>query len=505
MLVATARRPLSHGPQRWHIESNDGKRAENVRDPWSSRPADLVVRHPRQEQMSPVRVTVTSRRVHSRALSSPLILLYAFAVLIMFGTILLLMPFSRHGGGFTPFVDALFTAASAATVTGLVTQETATYWTRTGQVFILALMFVGGLGMMTIAAFLIILLGQRATLAQRIVVRDSLQIDQLGGLARIAVRIVLVAVAIQLVGFAGLLARFLFLYPPAEAVWQAVFHAVSAFNNAGFTMLPDGSSVSGFQTDRAVLGIIGTLIFLGAIGYWVMLDVVKLRRFSLLTLNTKLVLVFTAALTIFGMLFFFFSEYSNPSTLGELSTGDKAVVSIFESISGRTAGFTTVNYGETEQHTNFFFTSLMFTGGASASVAGGIKVNTLAVVLVALLSNFRGKMRANAFGREIPQAQVHLAMTLGAVAIAYVFLAALLLTFTERGFTFIDLLFETVSAAGTVGLSTGLTAELSRWGHLILIVSMFLGRVGPLTLALFMGQRGEAAIIRYARERVTIG
>jgi trk system potassium uptake protein TrkH len=270
-------------------------------------------------------------------------------------------------------------------------------------------------------------------------------------------------------------------------------------------MLPDSSSLSGFQTDRAVLGIIGTLIFLGAISYWVMLDVVRLRRFSLLTLNTKLVLVFTLALTLLGGLFFMLSEYNNQSTLGELSLGDKAIVSIFESVSGRTAGFTTVDYGETKQHTTFFFTSLMFTGGASGSVAGGIKVNTLAVVLVALLSTIRGRARANAFGREIPQAQVHLAMTLGAVAIAYVFVAALLLTYTEEGFMFIDLLFETVSAAGTVGLSTGLTAELSRWGHLILVVSMFLGRVGPLTLALFMGQKGEAPIIRYAHERVTIG
>ena len=186
-----------------------------------------------------MRLTVTSRRVQSRALSSPLILLYAFAVLIAFGTILLLMPFSRHGDGFTPFVDALFTATSAATVTGLVTQDTATYWTRTGQVFILALMFVGGLGMMTIATSLLILFGHRVTLAQRIVVRDSLQIDRLGGLARITIKIVLVSVGIQLVGFISLLIRFLFLYSPAEAVAAGFLDSLAADADALVSAMAD--------------------------------------------------------------------------------------------------------------------------------------------------------------------------------------------------------------------------------------------------------------------------
>ena len=288
-----------------------------MREPWSPKPGDRVVRHPRQEQMSPVLLTVTTRRVQSRALASPLILIYVFAGLITLGTLLLLMPFTHHvrtvveeatdpqreialaearetipdaevgdrvGGGFTPFIDALFTATSATTVTGLITQDTATYWTRTGQAFILVLMFVGGLGFMTAASFLLILFGHRVTLAQRLLVKDSLQIDQLGGLARLTVRIVLVAAGIQLVGLIGLAVRFSFLpdYTTAEAIWQATFHAVSGFNNAGFVTLPEGSSLSAFQQDRVVLGIMGGLIFLGAISYWVMVDVVRNRKFSLL-------------------------------------------------------------------------------------------------------------------------------------------------------------------------------------------------------------------------------
>ena len=455
--------------------------------------------------MSPVRLELPTRRAESRALASPLILLYAFLGLISLGTVLLLMPFSHHGAGFAPFDEALFTATSAATVTGLVIQETATYWTRTGQVFILAMMFIGGLGFMTIATFLLILIGQRVTLAQRLLVRESLGVNQLGGLVRLTIRIVLVATAIQAVGFVALLVRFSFLYSTPEAIWQAAFHTVSAFNNAGFIALHETNSLSAFQTDRVVLGIIGGLILLGAISYWVMVDIVRFRKFSLYTLNTKLVLVLTGILIVSGALVFFFSEFDNESTLGPLSVLDKVIVSVFESISGRTAGFATVSFGETEQHTNFFFTSLMFVGGASASVAGGIKINTIAVVLVAVLSTLRGSPRATAFGREIPQGQVQRAMTIGAVATGLVFLVALTLTFAEREFAFIDLLFESVSAFGTVGLSTGLTPDLSRWGHLILIFSMFLGRIGPLSLGLAMVQRSQGDLYRYARERVTIG
>ena len=455
--------------------------------------------------MGPVRVTVTTRKVRSRALASPLILIYAFAGLITLGTLLLLLPITHNGGGFTPFMVALFTATSAVTVTGLVVQSTSEYWTRTGQVFILGLMFVGGLGFMTMATFLLVLIGQRVTLAQRLLVRESLGVNQLGGLVRLTLGIVLVSAAIQLLGFIALFIRFSFLYSPAEAIWQAVFHAVSAFNNAGFISLKEPGGLSAFRGDEIVLGILAALILLGAISYWVIVDVVRYRRFSLFTLNTKLVLILTAALLLIGMSVFLASEYQNPATLGSLPVGQKVMISFFESISGRTAGFTTVDFGATEQHTNFFFTSLMFIGGASGSVAGGIKVNTMAVVLVAVLSTMRGRSNASAFGREIPGAQVQRAMVIGAVSTAFVFMVAMMLTFAEPGFDFIGLFFESVSAFGTVGLSTGLTPDISDWGRFILVTAMFIGRFGPLALGLAMAQRSEPDIYRYAQERVIIG
>ena len=476
-----------------------------MRETWRPKPGDRVVRHPRQAEISPVRLTVTTRKVSSRALASPLILIYAFAGLIAIGTILLLLPFAHHGNGTTPFMTAFFTATSAVTVTGLVIQDTAVYWTRTGQVFILGLMFVGGLGFMTIATFLLILIGQRVTLAQRLLVKESLGVNQLGGLVRLTVGIVLVASSIQLVGFLALFARFWFLFSPAEAVWQAVFHSVSSFNNAGFVALTGPNGLADFRGDKVVLGIMVSLIILGSISYAIMVDLVRFRKFSLFSLNTKLVLVFTAALLLLGTVSFLASEYNNSETLGPLPIEEKIITSFFESASGRTAGFSTVDFGATEEQTNFLQSIFMFIGGASGSVAGGIKLNTFAVVFVAVLSTVKGKNHTSAFGREIPQTQVHRAMVIGAVSTAFVFMIVLALNFTESGFQFIDLFFESVSAAGTVGLSTGLTPLISHWGHMILIIAMFVGRVGPVTLGLAMAQRTEHDIYRYAQERVTIG
>lgn len=475
---------------------------------WQPKPGDRIVRHPREEQISPIHFEIATPRAQSRTLASPIVLLYSFIGFILAGTLLLLLPFTSQNGGFTPFVDALFTATSAVTVTGLVIQDTATYWTPAGQAIILALIFIGGLSFMAIATFLLILIGRRLSLGQRMLARDSYQVNQLGGLARLTVKIVLVAAGIQIAGFVALAVRFSLMSDlEGQPIWQALFQAVSGFNSAGFVNLPEGESLSAFRTDKVVLGIMGLLIFLGAISYFVMVDVAKLarlRRFSLFSLNTKLVLILTGALTLSGALIFFTSETDNPDTLGGLSIGDKIMVSVFESTSGRTAGFSTVSYDETAQHTNFFFTAMMFIGGASASVAGGIKINTLGVVLIAVLSTLGGRSHTRAFGREIPHVQVQRATAIAVMALIVVFLFALVLTFSEPEIAFIDLLFEAVSAFGTVGLSTGLTPDLSQGGHLILIVAMFLGRVGPFTLGLMMIERGENDLYRYAQERVTI-
>jgi trk system potassium uptake protein TrkH len=402
-------------------------------------------------------------------------------------------------------MTAFFTATSAVTVTGLVVQDTAEYWTRTGQVIILGLMFVGGLGFMTIATFLLIMFGQHLTLPRQQLVRESLGVDRLGGLVRLTIVIVLVAAAIQAVGFLALLVRFVLIYSPAEAVWQAIFHAISGFNNAGFVAFTEPEGMGAFRADGTVLGTIAILAVLGGLSYWVLVDVVRLRRWSLFTLTTKLVLIMTGALILLGALVFLAFEYNNPQTIGGWPIGEKLLASLFQSVNARSVGFSTTDFGASETHTNFLFTGLMFIGGASGSIAGGIKVNTLAVLLVAVISTVRGRNYASAFGREIPDFHVQRVLVIGAIAVAFVFTVALLLTFFETEFGFTDLLFESVSAFGTVGLSTGLTPELTNAGHLILIGAMFLGRLGPLAMALTVAQHTVSDIYRYPTERVTIG
>ncbi len=475
--------------------------------PWQPRPGDRIVRHPRASQITPLSLTVAEPRSSSQALVSPLVLTYAFLGLAVVSTLLLMLPFMHSGPGSATFLDALFTAVSAVTLTGLTVGETAAEWTLTGQVFILGMIFVGGLSFLVLVAFLSIAAGQRLTRLSHRLDRGRLQIDPLAGLARLAVRMTAVVVGIQLVGFLALLARFLVILPPGEAFLQAAFHSVSSFNNAGFVAAQETSSLSAYRADAAVLGTSAVLIVLGAISYWVMLDVATQRSFSRLMLNSKLVIAFTIGLIVGGAIAFLVSEQGNLATLGELPVGERILVALFESTSGRTAGFSTVGWGAggVEQETKYVFAGLMVVGGASGSVAGGMKVNALAIGTVAVLSTLRGRRRATAFGRYIGHEHVQRAMTIGATAFVMVLFVALSLTLTEAEAPFIDVLFESVSALGTAGLSSGLAGTMSIWGHLILVAAMFVGRVGPFTLDIFMFTRGEQSLYRYARERVTVG
>ena len=463
-----------------------------------------VVRQPGQREIDPMHFTIPSRRPQSSLLASPLFLAFGFAALIAVGTALLLLPAAHEGEGFTPFVDAFLTATSAATVTGLVTQDTAGYWSSFGKATILALTFVGGAGFMAVATFLLTLIGGGAAAGERLLARETLQLDHARDLARIATRVVLMAAGVQIAGLAALAVRFSFIFPPAEAVWHAAFHAVSSFNSAGFVILPGGAGLAEFRDDPAVLGITAALIVAGATGYVVLADIVKTRRLSLLSLNTKLVVAATLLLVAVGATVFFASEYGNPKTLGELPLADKIAVSLFESISGRTAGFSSVGFGNAAQQTSFMFTALMFIGGASASVAGGIKVNTAAVVVATVAGTVRGRRRTTVFGREIPRAEVQAAFSVTTVALLAAFLVVLALLVSERDFPFTHLMFESVSALSTVGQSIGLVPSLSHWGHLILVGSMVAGRIGPITLGLVMASRGSDPYGRPV-ERVTIG
>ncbi len=414
------------------------------------------------------------------------------------------MPFSHHGGGFTPVLDALFAATSATTTTGLTTQDVATFWAMPGQITLLILTFIGGLGFMVLASLLLVHAGQRISSILQEDTGDRLFV---GNGRRLAIRIALVIVGMQFVGLLVFLVRFSLIEPTPEAIWKAFSMTILAFNNAGFVGLHGVESGEALPTDWAALAASGVLVVLGAVGAIVMLDIGRKRRWTTLSLNTKIVLSMTGLIAVFGTVAMFSLEFENPATIGDLRLGDKLAVSAFEGIAGRTSGFTTINYGEVEEHTSLLMMGLMLVGGASASTAGGIKVNTLAVLIVAILTAAIRGRGASAFQREISFIQVKHAMTLCILLVGATVLAVLPLALVERGqgLEFIDVMFETVSAFSTAGLSTGLAGELSGGGKLVMAVTMFVGRVLPLSLALFMIGSMSRKRYTYATERVTIG
>lgn len=431
-------------------------------------------------------------------------------MLIVVGALLLALPVASHQDGFTSLEVSLFTAVSALTVTGHVVVNTSTYWTGFGQGVIFFLMLVGGLVFMAVATFLLALIGQRSTLSERLVMRDTMGVDRMEGIRRVTRNITIVVFLIYILGAAAIFWRINGLdgMDLATSLWQSTFLSVSSFNNAGFSILPEGPTGIGLarlSSEFALLGFMTVLMILGGIGWTVLVEVSRHHRFARFSLDTKLVIVTSLFLWVLGAGVFFLAEYGRAETLGDFSLGDKAVSAVFHSVSGRTAGFTAVNFALVDDFTKLTFAPLMFIGGAAGSVAGGIKVVTVAVIIAAVLSSIRGRSEAEAFGREIAHFQVLRAITVAALGLGFIAVAIPTLTLTDPDIPFVDLLFDTVSAFGTNGTSTGIVPDLSLAGKSIFMVAMFVGRLGPLTLALALAPREEATLYRFARERVKIG
>jgi trk system potassium uptake protein TrkH len=404
---------------------------------------------------------------------------------------------------------AFFTATSAVTVTGHAVVDTPTYWSHFGKAVIFFLMLIGGMSFMAVATFILALLGQRSSLSERLVMQQTMGIDRMEGLLRITRNIVIVVFLIYVIGAGLIFWRIHGLdgMGPGETIWQSLFLSVSAFNNAGFSVLPaspEGSGLARFATSQALLFTMVALIILGGIGWTSLVDVYRHRRISRLNLDTKLVVVTSLVLWIAGALVFFLAEFSNAETRADLTMADRISDSIFHSVSARTAGFATFEFGQAEDFTKLTYPALMFIGGASGSVSGGIKVNTFAVIIVAVISSIKGRPQAEAFGREISQQQLLRALTVGVLGLLFIILIMPTLTLTEPGVPFLDLLFDAISAFSTTGLSTGIVPDLSNAGKLIFILAMFVGRLGPLTLALALAPR-EQTLYRFVQERVTIG
>jgi len=495
-----------------------------VQGPWRPRSVERVIRRPRPAEVQPIRIPshlFRSRRPLLRQVL-PWLPLLGILGLILLGFLLLLLPWANREGRVTPWSVALFTATSAVTVTGLVVRDTAEYWSPVGKGILAFLIFVGGTGFMTLGAFFLTLLGQRASLSFQVLLQEPLGRPRLGQIARLVRRIVVTFVLLQAVGFVllwGLVYRPLFPGDVPAQVGYALFHAISAFNNAGFTIYPQSASLSALATLPPALLVFMGLIILGGLGFPVLED---LRahgwRFRRYHLDTKLVLTSSLALWAVGAVMILLIEVDNPTTLGRYPLPHRFTNALFLSVSARTAGFSTFPLDRLDWSTLFLLLGLMFIGTASVSTGGGIRLNTLGVLVATAWAGVLGREQVRVFQRTLPHEAVHRAVAVAFLSLVLVFGLALLIAGVEGSllagsrFRFLDLLFEVVSAFGTVGLSTGVTPELNPVGQGALMLAMLVGRVGPLTLALALAGRRTLLTghpteepLRYAEERVRIG
>jgi len=439
----------------------------------------------------------------ARKVSPPKILVGGFAALILLGAVLLSLPISTHTGRI-PFLDALFTATSAVCVTGLVVVDTGTYFTRFGQTVIMFLIQIGGLGFMTAATLVFILMGKRITLRERLVIQEAMNQISQQDLIRLVLRVVLLTFVIEAIGALLLSTRFIPQYGLWRGLFYSAFHAISAFCNAGFDLMGGFTSLTPYANDPVILLTIAALFILGGLGFTVIMEIHQKRRFIRYSLHTKMVLLVTLALLLLPTAIIFVLEYSNPATLGQLGLGSKIINAFFTASTPRTAGFNSLPMDGLFSYTLFFIIGLMFIGASPASTGGGIKTTTFAALVVAVISTIRGREHPLLYGKQIPVEILRRALSIAMISFSLVFFATFALLMTEGG-SLLDMLFEVMSAFGTVGLSTGVTTELSPAGRLIIIIVMFAGRVGPLTLVFSLAKRMRKAPVKYPEERIMIG
>ncbi|HET8779224.1 MAG TPA: potassium transporter TrkG [Agromyces sp.] len=428
-----------------------------------------------------------------------------FAVAILAGTVLLLLPVSSMDGRSPSFVDALFTATSAVCVTGLTVLDTPTFWSPFGQVVIMLLIQLGGLGIMIFASLIGLALARKLSVRSRLntaTEAKAVGFDDVRGLVR---GIVLISLVIEAGVFVLLFPRFLFGYgyDPGEAAWHAGFHAVSSFNNAGFALYTD--NLIGFVSDPFICLPIAAGIILGGLGFPVIMQLRKeFRRPLHWSMNTKLVLWGTVLLLVAGTAYITLIEWNNPETLGGLDPAARVLAGFFHSVQTRTAGFNAVDIGAMHDETWLGMDVLMFIGGGPAGTAGGIKVTTFAVLFFIMMTELRGEGAVNIFGKRLSRAVHRQAITVVLIALAAVMAGTVVLMFLT-GFDLDRVLFEAISAFGTVGLSTGITTGLPDAAKLVLVALMFLGRLGPLTLGTALALRERRNLYEYPKERPAVG
>lgn len=436
--------------------------------------------------------------------SPPRILVSGFALIILLGAVLLSMPFASAEGQRLPFLDALFTATSATCVTGLVVVDTGTYFSVPGQVILMCLFQLGGLGFMTMATLVALALRKKISLRERLLLQEAMNQTSMEGIVRLIQRVIIYSLTIELVGAVLFAIRFAFDMPLGRALYFGAFHAVSLFNNAGFDIFGEYRSLTKYASDPMVNLTAMLLIITGGLGFIVLSDLMEYHKKRKLSLHSKVVLSMTGTLIAVGTIVIFIFEFSNTKTLGSMNFGGKILSSFFQAVTPRTAGANTLDYTALRQATMFFTIILMFIGASPGSTGGGIKTTTFTTLVGAALAMIRGREDIVFFRHRLGKDRIFKALTITLISLGLVIIVTMVLSMTEKQ-PFLFLLFEATSAFGTVGLSIGVTPELSAVGKIVIVLTMFAGRLGPLTLAYALGPRTEKELYRYPEGKITIG
>lgn len=449
-----------------------------------------------------------------RELTTTAIIALGFLGTIVVGTLLLLLPFATSEGNHTGVIDALFTSTTSVCVTGLVTVPTYSHWTLFGQIVIAFLIQIGGLGVITFTMLFLVALKQKIGLKERLLIRDAYNLDTIKGLVVLVKNIVKGTILVESAGAILYMTVFIPEFG-ISGIWKSIFNAVSAFCNAGMDVIgPD--SLAPYVGNPVINLTTMTLIILGGLGFpvwWSLLDMFRYRREKRcgwrrtvhhLDLHAKLVIFCTFALIVAGALIVFVMEYNNPGTLGDLPLWEKVQASVFQSVTTRTAGFLTISQSAMRKGTAFICCLLMFIGGSPSGTAGGAKTTTVAILVVTVYSIIRGRNDTEMFGRRVSENVVRRALSIFMVSFAVMLFAVVALATVQPG-DFMDCLYEVTSAIGTVGLSRDFTTELNLAGRIIIIITMYLGRIGPISLALFFNAKHFLNLKRYPEGRIGVG
>lgn len=445
-------------------------------------------------------------------LSTTHIILISFLAAILLGSILLALPISTKSGESVSYIDALFTATTATCVTGLVTLPTVSTWSVFGQVVILLLIQIGGLGIITIMSGLMLLLNRKMGIDNRLLIQDAFNLNTMSGLSKFVKNVMVGTFIVE--GIGALLYMTVFIPEfGAKGIWISVFNSISAFCNAGIDIIAE-NSLCDYATDPIVNTVTSLLIILGGLGYivwWDVLRVIKSRTpknrkiFRHLTLHSKIAIIATLGLIFVGAALIFVLEFSNPSTIGNMSLLDKIQVSIFQSVTTRTAGFVTIPQENLTNASAVVSLMLMLVGGSPVGTAGGMKTVTIAVLFCATVATIRNKNNATLFGRRISEGSIKKAVAVVLTFMTICMTSTVLLMATNDA-SALDVVYETVSATATVGLTRNLTSSLNSFGRIIIIATMYFGRVGPISLAVAFGSKSESQnLISEPTEEISIG